>query len=264
MKNGIAAVQFGDQISLFEYSGGDYVPARVAAPIRHPGGLAISGNSVLIGGNNCDYDAVIYQKSTDSSWPITGRIDDNTGSECDVWGTEVELNYDYALLRPHYGGVTTAWRRNGTALDWVPAGALNLPPDTRQSVSPYALQGATAVANNGVRLAPQRQQHLDSAGRGHERGPRQRFRRHLRRGVSRWRAGDLRVPSIGQFCVPIWKHHPVSSSTSPVCRRPTNAWLHDISGRTVVAVARDSYAHTMGRGGLHTAHAAARPAAHRQ
>ena len=149
MKNGIAAVKFGGQVSLFEYTGGDYVPARVAAPINHPGGVAISGDSVLIGGDGCDYDAVVYQKGTDNTWRITGRLDDNTGSDCDVWGTEVALNYDYALLRPHYGGVATAWRRNGTALDWVPAGALNLPPDTPQSVSPYALQGATAVANSG-------------------------------------------------------------------------------------------------------------------
>ena len=80
MKNGIAAVQFGDQISLFEVSGGDYVPARSVAPIRHHGGLAISGNSVLIGGNNCDYDAVVYQKNTAGSWAITGRIDDNQGA----------------------------------------------------------------------------------------------------------------------------------------------------------------------------------------
>src|SRR6187455_714786 len=46
MKNGIAAVQFGDAISIFEYSGGDYVAGQSAAPIRHPGGLAISGNSI--------------------------------------------------------------------------------------------------------------------------------------------------------------------------------------------------------------------------
>ncbi|HEY5760149.1 MAG TPA: hypothetical protein VIU34_30210, partial [Steroidobacter sp.] len=43
MKNGIAAVQFGDQLSFFEMSGGDYVPSPSAAPIRHHGGLAISG-----------------------------------------------------------------------------------------------------------------------------------------------------------------------------------------------------------------------------
>ena len=57
------------------------MPRASAAPIRHHGGLAISGNSVLIGGNNCDYDAVIYQKNTAGSWAITGRIDDNQG-EC--------------------------------------------------------------------------------------------------------------------------------------------------------------------------------------
>jgi len=64
MRNGIAAVQFGNEIRLFEQASGDYVRASSTAPIRHQGGLAISGNSVLIGGNDCDYDAVIYQKNS--------------------------------------------------------------------------------------------------------------------------------------------------------------------------------------------------------
>jgi hypothetical protein len=34
-------------------------------------------------------------------------------------------------------------------LDWVPAGALNLPPDTPLSEKPYTLQRATAVSNGG-------------------------------------------------------------------------------------------------------------------
>ena len=58
----------------------------------------------------------------------------------------MELNYNYALI----GGATRngvhAWRRNGTALDWVPAGTITVPPGgTRFSGGPLALQGATAV-----------------------------------------------------------------------------------------------------------------------
>ena len=77
MKNGLAVVQFGDQETIYEYTGGDYVAGQSATPIRHPGGVAISGNSVLIGGDGCDYDAVVYQKApTDSGaspadWTIT-------------------------------------------------------------------------------------------------------------------------------------------------------------------------------------------------
>ncbi len=77
MKNGLAVVQFGDQETIYEYTGGDYVPGQSATPIRHPGGLAISGNSVLIGGDGCDYDAVVYQKGANGLWGITGRLDDN-------------------------------------------------------------------------------------------------------------------------------------------------------------------------------------------
>src|SRR5687768_12497214 len=129
MKSGIAVVNFGGQVSLFENVAGNYVPARTAAPIRHPGSVDVSADSVLIGGDNCDYDAVVYKKSADGIWRITGRLDDNAG-ECDPAGVVVELNFDYALLRSQYGSVATAWRRNGTAIDWVPAGVLTLPPDT--------------------------------------------------------------------------------------------------------------------------------------
>ncbi len=150
MKNGIAAVQFGDQVSLFEMSGGDYVPSPSTAPIRHHGGLAISGNRVLVGGNNCDYDAVVYQKNTAGSWAITGRLDDNQGQcfgEFDSYA--VELHYDYALLLGSNASQAQAWRRNGSALEWVPAGSLALLPEGSTSTYPFALQGATAVGSHG-------------------------------------------------------------------------------------------------------------------
>jgi hypothetical protein len=151
MKNGIAAVQFGEQVWLFEISGGDYVPATTAAPILHHGGLAISGHRLLVGGNNCDDDAVIYDRNTAGTWVLTGRIDDNQG-EC--FGVsdryDVELNYDYATLTSPVAVETKPWRRNGAALDWVPAGELALPPDELVvSNRPYAIQGATIVSSSG-------------------------------------------------------------------------------------------------------------------
>jgi len=149
MKNGIAAVQFGDAISIFEYSGGDYVAGRSAAPIRHPGGLAISVSSILIGGDGCDYDAVVYQKGADGNWGITGRLDDNAG-ECSPQGLDVELNYDYALLHVPSTNEVHAWRRNGTALAWVRAGDLNVPADIPTFDAPAALQKSTAVTPGSV------------------------------------------------------------------------------------------------------------------
>ena len=152
MRNGIAAVQFDDQITLFELAGGDYVQQTSTAPIRHHGGVAISGRSVLIGGNNCDYDAVIYQKNSSGSWAITGRLDDNQGECLDSsYNYAVELHYDYALLRPPYGLEGVAWRRNGTAVEWVRAGSLPfLPNEGVPADGRYALQRATAVAPLGV------------------------------------------------------------------------------------------------------------------
>jgi hypothetical protein len=151
MRNGIAAVQFGDEVRIFEQSSGDYVRAPSTAPILHQGGLAISGNSVLIGGNDCDYDAVIYQKNAAGSWAITGRIDDNQG-QC--LGTSdlasVEINADYAVLRSKEAREAHVWRRNGSALNWVPAGTLTFEPDELVFNLNFALQGATAVSPNGV------------------------------------------------------------------------------------------------------------------
>jgi hypothetical protein len=144
MKNGLAAVQFGSRVWLFEYINGNYVLAKTAGAIRHPGGIAISGNSLLVGGDNCDYDAVVYQKGSDGLWGITGRMDDNQG-ECRPEGLAVELNYDHALLRVPGTNQVTAWRRNGAALDWVPAGSLEVPPVPQLSDRPLALQGSTAV-----------------------------------------------------------------------------------------------------------------------
>jgi hypothetical protein len=152
MRNGLAAVQFGDQITLFELGGGDYVRQTSTAPIRHHGGVAISGKRVLIGGNNCDYDAVIYEKNSGGSWAITGRLDDNQGECLDpYYNYSVELNYDYALIRPPYGRDGIAWRRNGTTGDWVRAGTLPVPTDEGVTTDgAHALQKATAVAPNGV------------------------------------------------------------------------------------------------------------------
>jgi hypothetical protein len=146
MKNGIAVVQIGGDEAIFELKGGDYVRSTSAAPIHHPGGIAISGNSILIGGNDCDYDAVVYQKGADGNWGITGRMDDNQG-QCRPEGLAVELNYDYALLSAPSLQRVAAWRRNGAALDWVPAGSLPpLGPNVPVSETPYALQKSTAVA----------------------------------------------------------------------------------------------------------------------
>src|SRR5262245_37935337 len=78
MKNGIAVVHFQDRAWIFERSGNTYVRGRTT-PVLHPGGVAISGRSILIGGDDCNYDAVVYEEGADGNWAITGRLDDNQG-----------------------------------------------------------------------------------------------------------------------------------------------------------------------------------------
>ena len=243
MKNGIAAIQFGDQISLFESSGGDYVRATSAAPIRHHGGLAISGNSVLIGGNNCDYDAVIYQKSASGSWAITGRIDDNQG-QCFAAHEhyDVELNYDYALLHAPNALEARAWRRNGSALEWLPAGVLTPLPDEGGAInSSWALVGATAVAPSGVVWR------RSGASTWIRQGVTTSVDREESRGGSVaavYRDGALVTLEVFNW----WPFPRVYIETTPgrfehVANLPSYDGMaivaHDVSGRTVVAGARD-------------------------
>lgn len=144
MKNGIAVVQFGNRGWIFERSGSTYVPGLAGSALVHPGGVAISGNRVLFGGDGCDYDGVLYQKGSDGRWQITGRLDDNQG-QCVTAGLAVELNYDYAVLHAPGAQAAMAWRRNGTALDWVSAGSVPINAEVAATSAPFALQKATLV-----------------------------------------------------------------------------------------------------------------------
>ena len=143
MRNGIAVVHFGDRAWIFEKVGNRYVLGQTAAPLRHPGGVAISAKSILFGGDNCDYDAVVYEKRPDGVWDITGRMDDNQG-QCHPEGRAVELHYGYALLQEPGENRVDAWRRNGTALDWVPAGS-QFANASASEIPRLALQKSTAV-----------------------------------------------------------------------------------------------------------------------
>ncbi len=261
MRNGIAAIRWGNEVTIYEHSGGDYVRGRSAAPIRHPGGLAISGNSILVGGNDCDYDAVVYQKGADGNWGITGRMDDNQG-ECHPEGRAVELNNDYALLRVLDTNNANAWRRNSTALNWIPAGTLNV---VREAVSdrPYALSNATAVApGNFV----------------------------FRRDGNTWTQTGRALPvnfdnsfGIGGFDV-VYRDGVLVTSEAVVEASPY-AYLetspgrfeyvaimstseitvhHDVAGYTVVAAIQDAAGSRFGCAGLRLARAAARPSTRRQ
>ena len=241
MKNGIAAVQFGDQISLFELSGGDYVRSPSAAPIRHHGGLAISGNSVLIGGNNCDYDAVVYQKNTAGSWVITGRIDDNQGA-CfgEFESYAVELNYDYALLHGPNTPEAQAWRRNGSAVDWVPAGVLALRPEDGASSSSFVLQGATAVGTNGNvwrRSGTSTWTHQGvTTSVDHDNSFGGVFDEVYRDGVLvTTESGPWAFPRVYLEASPGRFEHVASLGTNE------NVQFYDLSGRTVVVAVRDPY-----------------------
>ena len=264
MRNGIAAVQFGNEISLVRTIVWRLCTVPSAAPIRHQGGLAISGNSVLIGGNDCDYDAVVYQKNAAGSWAITGRIDDNQG-EClgEFDSYAVEINDDYALLVGPYAGQAQAWRRNGSALAWIPAGVLSLLPEGSTATASFALQGATAVGPYGDVWRRSgtstwtRQGEVTSV--DHENS----FGSVFSAGVPRWSARD---PESGRWAFPR-----VYLETSPgrfehVASLQTyeNVTFHDHSGRTAVVAVERPLQHAVRGAGIQPARAVERARAHRE
>ena len=223
MRNGIAAVQFGDEIRLFEQSSGDYVRASSTAPIRHQGGLAISGKRVLIGGNDCDYDAVIYQKNAAGSWAITGRIDDNQG-EClgayDLAAVELQLR-----LRGARTPATGARRTPGGAMaprsHWVPRGHPRLAAErgyvyeeaSRCRARLPSARTAIVWLRTGTSTWT-RQGRLASVDRDDGNGT------HLRRRVPQWRAHSRQSASVPEpvAAVSTSKRHPATSSMSASLR----------------------------------------------
>lgn len=144
MRNGIAAVQLSDTVVIFERVNNDWVLAPSAEPIRHPGGLAISGNRVLIGGNQCQYDAVSYQKRTDGVWTETGRLVYAGGGGCNNTGMDVELYYNDALVRRQSTPLVNAYRASGGS--WSQLAGFLVPSQAAPSFGPLTLQRTTSVS----------------------------------------------------------------------------------------------------------------------
>jgi hypothetical protein len=85
-------------------------------PLGHAGGIAISQHSVLFGGNDCDYDGVIYEKG--GRWRLghhrTSRRQRRRMRPRRRRSRAQTMNY--ALVTPHYG-----WRGESLAAQWYGA-----------------------------------------------------------------------------------------------------------------------------------------------
>ncbi|MES1262853.1 MAG: hypothetical protein ABUL69_00755, partial [Peristeroidobacter soli] len=237
MRNGLAVVHFGDRAWIFERVANNYVLAQTAAPLRHPGGVAISAKSILFGGDNCTYDAVVYEKRTDGIWDITGRMDDHQG-QCHPEGSIVELHYDYALVQEPGESWLRSWHR-GTALDWIPGGAI-----FANSSSPLtaraALQNATAVTpGSGVNLREgsdwRRVGYVSPADFGSV-GPSTdvAYRDGVLLMTHEWRPASILKPYAYIETAPGFFEHVAILDTE------RNTIDFDVSGRTVVAAEQDS------------------------
>jgi len=236
MKNSIAAVQLIDTLAIFEFIAGDWVRATLAAPAQHPGGIAISGRRVLVGGNRCDDEAVAYEKGADGIWAISGRID---GAEtCDNNGVAIELNYDNALVRMA-GNEVRAY--HAAAGSWPQTTSFQIPAVAGTTFTPMALQKSTAVSpgsavfhRSGSEWSYTGQlQPLDYGnGTGHA------GKVKYRDGVLLTTEGD---DEIHQYTKVYAYHENADGSFSHVGILETSGWTdnYDVSGNTVVVSAED-------------------------
>jgi hypothetical protein len=144
MKNSLAAIDIAGVTTIWQRTGNSWAQGSTDGEIRQPGGHAISGNSILIGATGCSEDGVIYEKSTDGVWRITGRLPSRAGV-CSNRERDVELNYNYALINDPAGSVH-AWARNGTNPLWRTAGDFELQGWSAGRGGALALQNTVAVA----------------------------------------------------------------------------------------------------------------------
>ena len=149
MKNGIAAVQLSDTVAIFEFVGGEWQRGVTLAPLRYPGGLAISGNRILIGANRCEtYGAYLYQKDSNGVWSVSGRLP-GVGGPCNSNGISVELDYDSAIMwtTARYAGT---FRPVSGSIDWQWAGTIEVPAAASTTIGSMALQKSTAVSSGSA------------------------------------------------------------------------------------------------------------------
>jgi hypothetical protein len=144
MKNSLAVINIDGVTTIWEKVSGKWVQGVTDGQIREPGGYAISVKSVLIGSTGCEVDGLIYEKSASGVWKISGRIPAAAGV-CADRERDVELNYDFALINDPAGTVH-AFRKNGTALNWICSGMFTLQGESSGRAGPLALQKAVGVA----------------------------------------------------------------------------------------------------------------------
>jgi len=143
MKNGLAAIQLDDTVAFFELASNEWRRGSTLETPRHPGGLAISGNRILVGGDRCQYSGVIYQKDANGLWSITGQLS-GIGGLCSTAGMAVELNYDYALVRINQRFVRV--HQASGSLAWPMVAQIEIPEGASTASGPLALQKSTAVS----------------------------------------------------------------------------------------------------------------------
>jgi hypothetical protein len=144
MKNGIALIQLvAGTTTVWESAPNDWVQGRIAAAPSPPSSFAISGNRIIAGLENCD--SLIYEKAADGGWTVAADLG-GASDPCNGHGAQVELNYDYALVRIPNDSQVRVYRRNGVTLQWPKVSEFPLPNATGLTFGPMALQKTVAVS----------------------------------------------------------------------------------------------------------------------
>jgi hypothetical protein len=142
MKNSLAVVKIGAQATFWEKVNNDWRRAPTAEPVTAPGGFAISQDRILAGGDDCTARALVYRRSA-GVFVVEGNIFGNVQGECSYAAKDVELNYNYAMIRS--GSEVGYWRR-GVEFSWEHRRGFTVPVGVRH------LPGAPALQNDRVVL----------------------------------------------------------------------------------------------------------------
>lgn len=118
-RGGVAAVQFGGQLAVFERSGSSWVPRPVVQPSEEIVGstLDVEGGRIQVGISRCSASAALFAKNTSGTYVQTNRLT-GMNMNCNSLGHSTGyLSGGYAVNRNPDGSLWI-FRRDGNAFEW--------------------------------------------------------------------------------------------------------------------------------------------------
>jgi hypothetical protein len=120
MKDGIAAVNFGGGIAIFERTNGEWVQKNSVWP--GPGGeVEVDGGRIISGGSDCQWKGTLFARDAAGVWRETSTMfGEERGCDDEFSGGPVALSGGHALVLNRYNDTTSYERMPSVFLfrDW--------------------------------------------------------------------------------------------------------------------------------------------------